>query len=618
MIGELDLFLFSQGEHKEAYEMFGAHLEFSKEGDFLGTRFNLWAPHAKEVRVISDFNFWNGENHKMNKIDNSGIWELFVAGVGEWTTYKYEIHTWDNQVLEKADPYAFFSELRPNTASKVYNINGYNWNDNEWIKKRNDKNPLDKPVSIYEVHLGSWRRKADNRFYKYNEIAVQLVEHVKAGGYTHIELMPVMEHPLDMSWGYQITGYYSASSRFGVPKDLMYLIDLCHQNDIGVILDWVPGHYCKDAHGLYLFDGEPLYEYPFDDVRENEVWGTANMDLGKGEVRSFLISNALFWMKYFHVDGFRIDAVSNLIYWLGNKDKGENQGAIYFLRKLNESIFSYFPNAIMAAEDSTIYPKVTQPTYNEGLGFNFKWNMGWMNDTLRYFEKDPIHRKYHHNLITFGLVYAFSEKFLLPLSHDEVVHGKKSLIDKMPGDYWQKFANYRLLIGLWATHPGKKLLFMGSEFAQFNEWKESSSLDWHLYDYEQHDKSAKFVRKILEVVKKEKSLYEQDCTIDGFSWIDEHNNEQSIFSFIRWAKDGSFVIVILNATPNTYHNYSIGVPKKGVYSEIINSDKYEYGGSNQCNSKDIYSIDGGFHGLTYHINITIPPLGIVVLKPQVK
>ena len=438
------MYFFNQGKLYDAYRYFGAHLQKDDSGRFIGTLFTVWAPHAKKVSVMGEFNDFRSDVHNLEKIDDTGIWRLFVPEASNWQRYKYVINTWDGRTLYKVDPYAFFSGERPEQMSKIYDLEGYQWNDVSFMKKRTKRRPYTKPMNIYEIHLGSWMLKPGGTFHKYNELVDLLIPYLKEHGYTHVELMPIMEHPLDQSWGYQITGYYSATSRYGVPKDLMYLIDKCHQNDIAVILDWVPGHINRDEHGLYFFDGQPLYEYEEEWKRENFVWGTANLDLGKGEVQSYLISNALFWMKYFHVDGFRVDAVSNIIYYLGDPSKGVNEGAISFLRNLAKEIFAYHPNALLIAEDSSAHPKVTHPVDQGGLGFNYKWNMGWMNDTLRYFEKDPIYRKYHHDNITFGLSYAFSENFVLPLSHDEVVHGISSLVDKMPGDYWLKFANYRL------------------------------------------------------------------------------------------------------------------------------------------------------------------------------
>jgi 1,4-alpha-glucan branching enzyme len=457
--------------------------------------------------------------------------------------------------------------------------------------------------------------KPDGTYHKYNELVDILIPYLLEHGFTHVELMPIVEHPLDQSWGYQGTGYFSATSRYGVPKDLMYFVDQCHQNGIKVILDWVPGHINRDDHGLYMFDGQPLYEYDEEWKRENVVWGTANLDLGRGEVQSFLISNALFWMKHFHVDGFRIDAVSNLIYFLGDPGNGVNDGAVGFLRSLATQVFLEYPNALLVAEDSSAHPGVTHPVDKGGLGFNYKWNMGWMNDTLKYFEHDPIYRQYHHDNITFGLTYAFSENYVLPLSHDEVVHGKKSLVDKMPGDYWQKFANYRLLMGLFFTHPGKTLLFMGGEFAQMHEWRDTEELDWHLLMYPIHDSAKRFIRDMNLVVKHEPALYQLDHDPRGFQWIDSNNRSQSMFSFARFGKNpDEHVVVVLNMTPLVHHGYRIGVPYKGTYVELINSDKDIYSGSNMFNGEPIFTQDVPMHGFDQSIQMLIPPLGMSILK----
>ncbi len=609
------LYYFNQGKLYDAYRFFGAHLEKDENGNILGTRFTVWAPHAKSVSVMGEFNNFTSYMHYLTKIDDAGIFSIFIKEATNWQRYKYEIKTHDGRTLYKVDPYAFFSGERPEQMSKIYDIEGYQWSDSSYMKKRLKKQSYDNPMNIYELHLGSWMLKPDGSFHKYNELVDLLIPYLKEHGFTHVEFLPVMEHPLDQSWGYQITGYYSANSRFGVPKDLMYLIDKCHQNDIGVILDWVPGHINRDEHGLYFFDGSPLYEYEEEWKRENVVWGTANLDLGKGEVQSFLISNALYWMEYFHVDGFRVDAVSNIIYYLGNPNNGVNEGALSFLRNLSKAVFSYFPNALLIAEDSSAYPKVTHSVEDGGLGFNYKWNMGWMNDTLRYFEKDPIYRKYHHDNITFGLSYAFSENYILPLSHDEVVHGKKSLVDKMPGDYWQKFANYRLLLGLQATHPGKKLLFMGGEFAQMREWNCMSEIDWFLLQYPMHDGARRYSRDLNLVVMFESSLYELDNDENGFEWIDDNNKDQSVFSFIRYARNRKdHVLVVLNMTPVVHHDFRIGTPKKGIYIEIMNSDKDIYGGSNQYNGVPLHTQDIPFHGKTQSITLKLPPLGISILK----
>lgn len=610
-----DVYYYNQGKLYDSYRIFGAHLEQNDLGEHVGTRFTVYAPHAKEVNVLGEFNNYQAWVHNLVKIDDSGIWSLLVEDALEWHMYKYQIKTFDGRELYKSDPYAFFSAQRPETMSKIYNLEGYNWNDDDYMSNRNNERSYENQMSIYEVHLGTWMTKPDGTFHKFNELVDLLLPYLLDNGFTHIELMPIIEHPLDQSWGYQGTGYYSATSRFGVPKDLMYLVDKCHQKNIKVILDWVPGHICRDDHGLYMFDGEPLYEYSEEWKRENVVWGTANLDLGKGEVQSFLISNALFWMKNFHIDGFRIDAVSNLIYYLGNSNHGVNEGALTFIRNLSTQIFKHFDNALLIAEDSTAFPKVTHPIESGGLGFNYKWNMGWMNDTLEYFEKDPVHRKYHHHDITFGLTYAFSENYVLPLSHDEVVHGKKSLVNKMPGDYWQKFANYRALMGLFYTHPGKTLLFMGGEFAQMHEWKDSTELDWNLLEYPLHKSAQLFNKDMNLVVKHHAPLHQLDGNKEGFSWIDSNNSDMSIFSFIRYAKDKKdFVIIVFNMTPIVHHNFRIGVPKKGKYYEIINSDKAIYGGSNLYNGEHMFTEDISYNDFDQSLQMVVSPLSMTIIK----
>ncbi len=612
---ELDLYLFNEGKLKEAYNHFGSHLVYDDSGKFLGTRFTVYAPHARIVSIVGDFNNWDSRTHVMKKIDSSGIYNLFVPGVGEWTRYKYCIVTSYGQTIFKADPYAFFSDIRPETSSKVYDIDHYEWTDDGYLANRKNNNPFMGPMSIYEVHLGSWMTKPDGSFHKYNELVDHLIPYVKEHGFTHIEIMPIVEHPLDESWGYQGTGYYSATSRYGVPKDLMYFVDMCHKEGLGVITDWVPGHICKDPHGLYMFDGEPLYEYQDYKIRENEVWGTVNLDLGKGITKSFLISNAYFWIKYFHMDGFRIDAVSNILYYLGNSAIGTNYPAIEFLKNLSYAIKELDYSVLLFAEDSTTYPKLTTSVLDGGVGFDYKWNMGWMNDTLKYFEKDPIYRKYHHDLITFGMVYAYSERFVLPLSHDEVVHGKKALVAKMPGDYWQKFANYRLLIGLQYTHPGKKLLFMGGEFAQMHEWKDKEELDWFLLSYPMHEKASRFVRDMLLTYRQEKALFELDHDSRGFYWIDQTNRDQSIYIFARRGLDeNELVLVVLNMTPNAYEHFKVGVPRPGKYTEIINSDKDVYGGSNIYNGLPLESFEEYNHNYPNSIEMKVAPLAISILK----
>ena len=615
MINQDDLYYFNQGKLYDAYRIFGAHLLKDKNHKIIGTKFTVWAPHAKEVNVLGEFNNYQAWVHNLTKIDDTGVWSILVESAQEWHLYKYQIKTHDGRELYKSDPYAFFSSERPETLSKIYDLEGFQWNDSNFLKRRDQENPYESQMSIYEIHLGSWMTKPNGDFNKYNELVDLLIPYLLENNFTHVELMPVYEHPLDQSWGYQGTGYFSATSRYGVPKDLMYFIDKCHEFNIGVILDWVPGHICRDKHGLYMFDGEPLYEYKEKEKRENEVWGTANLDLGKGEVQSFLISNALYWMKYFHIDGFRIDAVSNLIYYLGDSSRGVNDGALDFLKKLSTEVFKEFNNALLIAEDSTAFPKVTHPVHEGGLGFNYKWNMGWMNDTLEYFEKDPVHRKYHHDLITFGLVYAFSENYVLPLSHDEVVHGKKSLVNKMPGDYWQKFANFRSLMGLFFTHPGKTLLFMGGEFAQMHEWKDHSELDWNLLEYPLHNGAKRFIRDMNRVVKNETSLHELDHSPEGFEWLERDNNDYSIFSFVRYAKDkNDFTIVVLNLTPMVHHHYRVGVPQPGKYYEIINSDREVYGGSNLFNGEEIFSSEEPMQNMDQSVQIVLSPLSITIIK----
>ena len=609
------LYFFNQGELNDAYQHFGAHLVKDQKGNITHTRFTVYAPHAKAVNLVGEFNDYQNWIHQMTKIDASGVYRIEIPENLEWKAYKYEIHTHDGRVLYKSDPYAYFSAYRPDTVSKVYDIEGYQWSDQAYMSEREAFNPYQEPMLIYELHLGTWMQKPGGEFHKYNELVDHLIPYLLKQGYTHVELMPIIEHPFDGSWGYQGTGYYSATSRYGVPKDLMYFIDQCHQNNLKVILDWVPGHICKDAHGLYMFDGQPLYEYRDPFIRENIEWGTANLDLGRGETQSFLISNALFWMKYFHIDGFRIDAVSNIIYYLGDARHGENQGAIHFLRKLSSKVFDYYKSALLIAEDSTAYPKVTHPVEYGGLGFNYKWNMGWMNDTLKYFQKDPIYRKFHHDQLIFSLHYTYSEQYILPLSHDEVVHGKRSLVEKMPGDYWQKFANYRALMGYFYTHPGKNLLFMGQEFGQMHEWKDSSELDWHLLNYPMHDAVHRFNRDFNLLVRHEGALHELDHDRNGFKWIDQHNADQSILSYARFAKNlKDHVIVVLNLTPNVYHQYRLGVPSSGTYYEVINSDKDIYGGSNQFNGLPIHTQNVHSHNYDQSIEMLISPLSVTVLK----
>ncbi len=617
-----DVYLFHEGRNVRSYKMLGAHM--AEEGGVAGVWFAVWAPNAAAVRVIGSFNNWDGSSHVMVKVSSCGVWALFVPGVNTGDLYKYEIVTSWGEILHKADPYAFAAELRPNTASKVISLEGYTWQDAAWCDAK--QMPYDKPMNIYEVDLGSWKRGNNRQRLSYRELAQELAQYAVNMGYTHIELLPVAEHPFDGSWGYQATGYYAVTSRYGEPADFMYFVDCCHQHGIGVILDWVPGHFCKDAHGLARFDGTTLYEYRDSWRSENRGWGTANFDLGRPEVLSFLISNALFWMDIYHIDGLRIDAVANMLYlnygreegdWIPNCHGGtENLEAILFLRQLNEAVFSNYPEALVIAEDSTAWPLVTHPTYLGGLGFNFKWNMGWMNDMLRYMALDPVHRQHHHKLVTFSLMYAFSENFVLPLSHDEVVHGKKSLLDKMPGDYWQKFANLRAFYAYMMAHPGKKLLFMGGEFGQFIEWNYQDSLDWHLLDYEMHNKLHGYVRELNHFYLKNPALWQNDQDWQGFSWINCQDSYQSVLVFKRQGKaSGDFIIIVMNFTPVVRHGYRIGVPAAQYYLEVLNSDNPVFGGSGQENPGELRPEAIACHDLPNSLVVTLPPLAAIYLKP---
>jgi len=623
-ITDFDIYLFGEGNHLKIYEKLGAHL--IKFDGTEGVHFAVWAPNAKYVSVVGDFNEWNPSKNPMKLLGSSGIWATFIEGLKEGMLYKYYIHGWDNSVQLKADPYGFFFEVRPKSASIVYKLKDkYIWNDSKWIEKRKNTNWLNEPISIYEVHLGSWRKKPDGSFLNYRELAHELIPYVKWLGFTHVELLPIVEHPLDESWGYQCVGYYAPTSRFGTPQDFMYFVDYAHQNDIGVIVDWVPSHFPKDGHGLIRFDGTCLYEHEDPRKGEHKDWGTLIYNYGRNEVRNFLIANALFWFDVYHIDGLRVDAVASMLYldyskkegeWIPNQYGGkENLEAIDFLRKMNELTHGHYPGTLTIAEESTAWPMVTRPTYIGGLGFTMKWNMGWMHDTLFYFSRDPIFRKYHTNSITFSLLYAFSENFVLPLSHDEVVYGKGSLFQKMPGDKWQKLANLKLLYGYMYGHPGKKLLFMGSEFAQINEWNWQWQIEWHLLDDEAHRGVTNFIRDLNSLYKKEKALYEVDFHWNGFEWIDFSDSEQSIISFIRKSKNNrEFLIFIFNLTPVPRFNYRIGVPEEGFYKELLNSDSYIYGGSNLGNNGGVWSQNYPFHGKPYSIELTLPPLAVLILK----
>lgn len=606
-----DKYLFHKGEYFKSYDFLGAHK--TKVDGEEGYRFLVWAPNARKVEIVGDFNDWNG--YTMKRIPNSkGIWNIFIIGLEEFTTYKYQLTTRDHTKRLKADPYAFHSETRPKTASKTFDIDQYTWHDESWMKKREETNIFEKPINIYEMNLMSWKKHDNDEPLSYRQIASALIDHLKEMDYTHVEFMPLFEHPFDGSWGYQTTGYFAITSRFGTPDDFMYLVDQLHQNNIGVIMDWVPCHFCKDDHGLRQFDGQPVYEPEELHIAENVQWDTLNFDYTKPEVISFLVSSAMYLLDYYHIDGIRVDAVAHMIY----REEGViNHDAVEFIKILNKNIFKHYNNIMMIAEESSAWPLVTAPVDKGGLGFNFKWNMGWMNDVLEYMELDPVFRKHHHNLITFSITYAFSENFILPLSHDEVVHGKKSLLNKMPGDYWQQFANLRLLYSYLITHPGKKLLFMGGEFAQYIEWNEWQPLDWFLIDkYEKHGKMKVYVQQLNEFYKSHKALYEVDFEYDGFEWIDADNSQNSTIAFMRFDKEGNFLIIVSNFTPETMINYRIGVPKKGIYKEVFNSDLEAYGGVGKVNDHVITTENVNYQNYEQSIQITVPPLGTTILKLQ--
>jgi 1,4-alpha-glucan branching enzyme len=563
----------------------------------------------------------------MRILGSSGVWEIFIPGVREGSIYKFEIKSHNGDIFLKTDPFAFKTELVPSTASIVHDIHNYQWNDGEWLAARSSTDYHSKPVAVYEVHLGSWRRnpeKADE-FLSYRDLAHNLVAHVKELGFTHIELLPVAEHPYGGSWGYQVTGYFAPTSRFGPPEEFKYFVDYCHRNGIGVIIDWVPAHFPKDAHGLAWFDGSCLYEHADPRQGEHRDWGTLIFNFGRNEVRNFLIANALFWFEHYHADGLRIDAVASMLYldysrkegeWIPNRYGGrENLDAIDFLRRLNEVVHGTYPGVMMIAEESTAWPQVSAPTYLGGLGFGFKWNMGWMHDILEYMGSDSIHRKYHQDKLTFALLYAFHENFVLPLSHDEVVYGKRSLLGKMPGDNWQKFANLRLLYGFMFGHPGKKLIFMGGEFAQWNEWIHYQSLDLHLLEYEPHRKTMDYMRDILRLYQAEPSLYEVDYHHSGFQWIDFRDSENSVISFVRRAKNpDDFLLFVFNYTPVPRRGYRVGCPRPGFYREVLNSDSEIYGGSNMGNAGGVEAEEYAVQGQPYSLSLTLPPLGMLVLK----
>lgn len=624
---EDDAYLFNYGTNYRLYDHLGAHPRTI--ANVSGTLFRVWAPAAKRVSVTGMFNNWDGRVHALRSLGSSGIWELFIPGIGENELYKFEIKAQNNDILLKSDPFQFYGELRPDTASIVRNIDNYQWNDGEWQKNKAATTPYSRPLAIYEVHPGSWLRDptAPERFLSFREMADKLIAHVSYLGFTHIELMPVMEHPLDESWGYQVTGPFSFTSRYGVPEDFMYFVDQCHQAGIGVILDWVPAHFPKDDYSLAHFDGTPLYEHGDPRKGAHPEWGTFIFDYGRKEISNYLISNALFWIDKYHIDGLRVDAVSSMLYldygretgeWVTNEYGGrENLDAIEFIRHLNSIVYDKYPHTLMVAEESTSFYGVSKPADIGGLGFGFKWNMGWMNDTLSYFSKDPLYRKFHHNNLTFSLMYAFSENFILPLSHDEVVHGKSSLINKMPGDLWQKFANLRLLFTMQWCHPGKKLLFMGGEFGQFSEWYCKRSLDWHLLSESPlHSQLMELVSQLNATYIKNPALWENDFNTAGFSWLDFEDRKNSIISFARFARNpDDHLVVILNFTPQKLYNYKVGLPSRHDYREIFNSDNKEFGGSTVWQQQTYSAIAEPFAQAGYHTTMTVPPLGAVLLQP---
>ena len=625
LFSSYDIYLFKKGNHYSLYDRLGSHID---ESDYnQNTSFAVWAPNAHKVSVVGDFNDWNADTNPLRaRDDESGIWEGRISNIGKGCMYKYHLVCDKGYTVNKADPFAFYYQIAPDTASIVWDI-CYEWNDNKWMKERKNKNTLNAPMSVYEVHFGSWRRikEENNRPLTYREMAPYLATYVKNMGFTHVEFLPVMEHPFYGSWGYQMTGYFAPTSRYGSPQDFMYLIDYLHQRDIGIILDWVPSHFPSDEFGLVWFDGTHLYEHEDPKLGFHPDWQSCIFNYGRHEVQNFLISSALFWFDKYHIDGLRIDAVASMLYldysrkhgeWIPNKYGGrENLEAISFIKQLNTMIYKQFPDVHSIAEESTAWPMVSKPIHVGGLGFGMKWNMGWMHDTLEYFSKDAIYRKYHHNELTFSLIYAFTENFMLSLSHDEVVHGKGSLLNRMPGDTWQKFANLRLLYGHMYAHPGKKLLFMGGEFGQWKEWDHGSSLDWHLIEHQPHQGIQEWIKDLNHFYRKETILHENEFGPETFEWIDFHDWEQSVISFIRKGHSSkSMIVVVCNFTPIPRYNYRIGVPYNGNWQEVLNSDSKQYGGSSHGNFDILQAEQIFVQGRSYSISLTLPPLGIIFFK----
>ncbi|MFZ0544143.1 MAG: 1,4-alpha-glucan branching protein GlgB [Candidatus Promineifilaceae bacterium] len=633
ILTDFDEYLLAEGTHEQMYERLGAHI--IELNGVSGVHFAVWAPNAQRVSIVGNFNSWDGRRYPMRFRHNSGIWNIFIPGLEQGTVYKYEIKTrYPETILLKTDPVGYFNEVRPNTASIVWDINRYQWQDQEWLDNRAKHNDLDAPINVYEVHLGSWKRSGagiKDDWITYTDLAKDLVSYVKNMGYTHIELLPITEHPYDGSWGYQVTGYFAPTSRFGNPNEFMALVDACHQAGIGVILDWVPAHFPRDAHGLAFFDGTHLYEHADPRQGTHPDWGTLIFNYGRPEVSQFLISSALFWIEKYHIDGLRVDAVASMLYldfskeqgqWVPNRYGGrENLEAIAFIRDFNRRVHATHPGVLTIAEESTSWPYVTRPSDEGGLGFDLKWNMGWMHDTLNYMENDPVYRAYHHGSMTFSLLYAFSEHFMLPFSHDEVVHLKKSLLDKMPGDRWQKFANLRTLLSYQTAHPGKKLLFMGCEFGQWREWSEDRSLDWHLLEqFPDHQGLHRYVMALNNFYLNQPAFYEDDNSWEGFDWLDLNDWQRSILSFARHSRPNpetgqkESVLVACNFTPIVRQNYRLGVPKDGTYIELLNSDAAEFGGSNLVNSEPLVSSPTPWHNQPHSIEFTLPPLAVVYLK----
>jgi 1,4-alpha-glucan branching enzyme len=624
LLGELDMHLFCEGTHYEIYQKMGAHL--SQINGHNGVIFSVWAPNAQRVSVVGDFNGWDGRVNPMRKRAESGVWEIFIPEVGEGAHYKFEVRNSVGQIVLKSDPFAFYGQHGLQTASLVFDLNRFTWHDGAWIEYRNSKRWHKEPISMYEVHLGSWARvpEENNRYLSYRELGDRLIPYVKDCGFTHIELMPVAEHPFDGSWGYQVTGYYAPTSRYGNPDEFRDFVNRCHENNIGVILDWVPGHFPKDAYGLAQFDGTHLYEHADPRQGEHQDWGTLIFNYGRNEVRNFLIGNALFWLDEFHIDGLRVDAVASMLYldysrtagnWVPNVQGGrENLEAIYFLKRFNEVCYERFPGILTIAEESTAWPGVSRPTFLGGLGFGFKWNMGWMHDFLSYMSREPIHRKHHQGDITFSLLYAFQEHFILVLSHDEVVHGKGSLVTKMPSDPWQKFANLRMFFGWMFAYPGKKLMFMGGEFGQWREWNHDQSLDWHLLDRPFHAGLRRLVQHLNYVYKTEPALWQLDDSYEGFEWIDFHDAESSVVVFLRKGENTPMFVFLVNATPVPRYGYRIGVPGEGWYEEVVNTDAETYGGGNIGNYGGMHADAIPWQGRSHSISVALPPLAVVAFK----